>query len=54
MTLEERKTLVNFYLGKMVAAPEGIHFTQEEIANAVHFQEQYLEIGIDNINERQK
>ena len=34
---------------KLVAAPEGMHFTQEEIANAVHFQEQYYEIEVEAI-----
>lgn len=34
---------------KLVAAPEGMHFTQEEIANAVHFQEQYYEIEVETI-----
>ena len=34
---------------KLVAAPEGIHFTPKEIANAVHFQEQYYEIEVEAI-----
>ena len=32
---------------KLVGAPEGIHFTAEEIAAAVHFQEQYYETEIE-------
>ena len=28
---------------KLIAAPEGIQFTKEEIEQAVHFQEQYFE-----------
>ena len=28
---------------KLVAAPEGMDFSQEEIADAVHFQEQYYD-----------
>lgn len=32
---------------KLVAAPEGINFTKEEIAKAVHFQEQYYESEIE-------
>lgn len=28
----------------LVAAPEGINFTQTEIAEAVHFQEKYFEV----------
>jgi len=34
---------------KLVAAPEGINFTQMEIAEAVHFQEQYYESEIETI-----
>ncbi len=34
---------------KLVAAPEGINFTQAEIAEAVHFQEQYYESAIETI-----
>lgn len=32
---------------KLVAAPEGIDFTEEEISKAVHFQEQYYENEIE-------
>ncbi len=32
---------------KLVAAPEGMVFTKEQIAEAVHFQEQYYEIEIE-------
>ena len=32
---------------KLVAAPEGMGFTKEEIAEAVHFQEQYYETEIE-------
>ena len=32
---------------KLVAAPEGKHFTQEEIAQAVAFQEQYYESEVE-------
>lgn len=32
---------------KLVAAPEGINFTQTEIAEALHFQEQYYESEIE-------
>ncbi|MDD4113929.1 MAG: GrpB family protein, partial [Herbinix sp.] len=32
---------------KLVAAPEGISFTQMEIANAIHFQEQFYESEIE-------
>ncbi len=32
---------------KLVAAPEGMNFTQEEIETAVHFQEQYYETVIE-------
>lgn len=32
---------------KLVAAPEGIDFTKEEIAKAVHFQEQYYKNEIE-------
>lgn len=32
---------------KLVAAPEGMHFTKAEIAEAVHFQEQYYESEIE-------
>lgn len=31
---------------KLVVAPEGINFTQEEIRALTHFQEQYFEIRI--------
>ena len=31
---------------KWVAAPEGMHFSKEEIAAAVHFQEQYFQSEI--------
>lgn len=34
---------------KLVAAPEGINFTQTEIKEAVHFQEQYYESKIETI-----
>ena len=34
---------------KLVAAPEGTIFTQTEIAEAVHFQEQYYESEIETI-----
>lgn len=34
---------------KLVAAPEGTIFTQTEIAEAVHFQEQYYESEIESI-----
>lgn len=34
---------------KLVAAPEGTIFTQKEIAEAVHFQEQYYEREIETI-----
>ncbi len=32
---------------KLVAAPEGISFTQVEIAEAIHFQEQFYESEIE-------
>lgn len=32
---------------KLVAAPEFVSFTKEEVANAVHFQEQYYESKIE-------
>ena len=32
---------------KLVAAPEGMDFTKEKIAEAVHFQEQYYENEIE-------
>lgn len=32
---------------KLVAAPEGVNFTKEEIAKEVHFQEQYYESEIE-------
>lgn len=32
---------------KLVAAPDGMSFTKEEIAKAVHFQEQYYESEIE-------
>lgn len=32
---------------KLVAAPEGIYFTKEEVAKAVDFQEQYFEYHIE-------
>lgn len=35
---------------KLVAAPEGINFTKKEIAEAVHFQEQYYESEIETID----
>ena len=28
---------------KLIAAPEGMHFSREEMARAVHFQEQYFD-----------
>ena len=31
---------------KLVAAPKGVRFTREEIAKAVHFQEQYFDTEI--------
>lgn len=34
---------------KLVAAPEGISFTQKEIAEAIHFQEQYYESEIETM-----
>ncbi len=34
---------------KLVAAPEGINFNQIEIAEAIHFQEQYYESEIETI-----
>ncbi len=34
---------------KLVAAPEGINFSQTEIAEAVHFQEQYYESEIETM-----
>lgn len=34
---------------KLVAAPEGIVFRQEEIAQAVHFVEQYFESTIESV-----
>lgn len=39
---------------KLVAAPEGMHFTQVEIANAVHFQEQYYEMEIESIDRKEE
>ncbi len=36
---------------KLVAAPEGINFTQAEIAEAVHFQEQYYESEIETMSQ---
>ena len=35
---------------KLVGAPEGITFTKEEIAAAVHFQEQYYRSYVENID----
>ena len=35
---------------KLVGAPEGVTFTKEEIAEAVHFQEQYYCSYIENID----
>lgn len=32
---------------KLMAAPEGIYFTKEEVAKAVDFQEQYFEYHIE-------
>ena len=32
---------------KLVGAPEGIYYTREEIERAVHFQEQYFDIEIE-------
>ena len=32
---------------KLVGAPEGMHFTKDEIAAAVHFQEQYYDTWIE-------
>lgn len=32
---------------KLVAAPDGLHYTKEEIAEAVHFQEQYFDSEIE-------
>ena len=32
---------------KLVAAPEGIRFTKEEITKAVYFQEQFYEYEIE-------
>lgn len=34
---------------KLVAAPEGSNFTQKEIAEAIHFQEQYYESEIETM-----
>lgn len=36
---------------KLVSAPEGISFTKEEIAEAVHFQEQYFRHEIEVFSE---
>ena len=32
---------------KLIAAPEGMQFTQDEIAAAIHFQEKYYETHIE-------
>ncbi len=32
---------------KLIAAPEGMHFTAEEVRAAVHFQEQYYDSEIE-------
>lgn len=34
---------------KLVGAPIGMNFTKEEIANAVHFQEQYYDSEIETL-----
>ena len=36
---------------KLVAAPEGMVFTEEEIACAVHFQEQYYDSAVECIGD---
>lgn len=36
---------------KLVAAPEGLNFTVEEIMEAVGFQEQYYESGVELLEE---
>ena len=37
----------SYYEDKLVAAPEGIRFTKEEITKAVYFQEQFYEYEIE-------
>lgn len=37
---------------KLIAAPEGIYFNQAEIAELVHFQEQYYETYVDAIYQK--
>ncbi|MCL2571224.1 MAG: inorganic pyrophosphatase [Defluviitaleaceae bacterium] len=39
---------------KWVAAPDGVYFTAEEIAAAVHFQEQFYKSHITNLIEAPK
>ena len=34
---------------KLVAAPEGLTFNREEITNAVRFQEQYYQTGVETL-----
>lgn len=36
---------------KLVAAPDGMHFTSEEIRNATYFVEQYFDSTIESIRE---
>ena len=37
---------------KLVMAPEGIRFTQNEIAEQVYFQERYYEVEVDAIDQK--
>ena len=38
---------------KLVAAPHGFHFDQQTVSAAVHFQEQYYEIEMEQYDEKQ-
>jgi len=61
MTYDERKALVNSYLGKKVTAKIDRHmgyvhkkdkYSQNEIAQAVNFQEQYYKTKVESLYQK--